>query len=202
MIIKTNPYISALFPILSCIVFGCTEKANHSKPIQQHQQEANFNKIDFISFIGKHRNDTLDFYEELLADKPFVNVLEHSKFYFNDVLSFLNDGKFNTGQVAISICAMQNLDVHDYVKLCNTVLDLYNARKLPVTILDHAISPDFLQKRIIIDNYTNPEVIALINNTQNNKTINDPDLLNWLPDVLSGKSSKELKKFDEENASN
>jgi hypothetical protein len=189
--------------LVICFCSGCAGNGQKiKKQLLTKSVDSTYRKIDFEKFIIEQKDDSLDFYEELLANRPFVDILEHSKSYFPDVLSFLNRGNFNTGQVAISICAMQNLNVHDYVKLCNTILYLYNAKKLPVTILDHAIAPDFLRKRIIIDNYTNPEVIALIKNIQSNKTPADSDLLKWLPDVLSGKSSKDLREFDQENASN
>ncbi len=181
---------------------GCS---NNSQNSQKHlvpvKLDPHYHKIDFASFIDKRKNDTLDFYEALLADKAFVNIMEHGEFYRNDVMTFLDKGNFNNMQVAICICAMQNLNVDDYVKLCNLILSLYNDNKLPEGILQDAISPEFLRKRIIINNYNNPRVINLLKSIENNKKVSNKDFRKWLPDILSGKSSKELKEFDENNGS-
>jgi hypothetical protein len=182
---------------------GCSNNnQNNQKQLSPARSDAHYHKIDFVNFIDKRKKDSLDFYEELLADKAFLNILDHSEFYRNDVMSFLGKKSFNNMQVAICICAMQNLNANEYVDLCNLILSLYNDNKLPEGILEDAISPDFLRKRIIIYNYNNPRVIKLLKNIEDNKKISNKDFKKYLPDILSGKSSKELKEFDENNGSN
>jgi hypothetical protein len=124
---------------------GCSN--NSQKQLSPAKSNPNYHKIDFISFIDKQKNDSLDFYEELLADKVFVNVLEHGEFYRNDVMTFLGKGNFNNMQVGICICAMQNLNVNDYVNLCDLILSLYNNNKLPEGILQDAILPQFFAQK-------------------------------------------------------
>jgi hypothetical protein len=182
---------------------GCS---NNSQSSQQQLSPAksnpHYHKIDFVSFINQRKNDSLDFYEELLSDKVFVNVMEHGEFYRNDVMTFLGKGNFNSMQVEICICAMQNLNVNDYVNLCNLILSFYNEDKLSEGVLEDAISPNFLHKRIITDNYNDPKVIKLLKSIENNKKVSNKNFREFLPDILSGKSSKELKEFDENNGSN
>jgi len=181
---------------------GClNNNQNSQKQLSSPISDPNYQKIDFISFIDKRKNDTLDFYEALLADKAFVNILEHGEFYRNDVMTFLGKGNFNNMQVGICICAMQNLNMNDYVNLCNLILSLYNDNKVPEGILQDAISPNFLRKRIIINNYNNPRAINLLKSIERNKKVSNKDFRKWLPNILSGKSSKELKEFDENNGS-
>lgn len=189
----------ALFMILA-LNQGCSNnKQNSQKQLVPVRLDPHYHKIDFIGFIDKRKNDTLDFYEEMLGDKAFVNIMEHGEFYRNDVMTFLSKGNFNNTQVGICICAMQNLNVDDYVNLCDLILSLYNDNKLPEGILQDAVSPDFLRKRIIINNYGNPRVINLLKSIENNKKVSNKDFRKWLPNILSGKSSKELKEFDENN---
>ena len=187
---------------MMCVYYSCSNNKNQVKNASSSKQQVSiYHKIDFIKFIEARKNDSLDFREELLENKDFVNIFEHGKYYFDDFLSFLGTGKFNAMQVSICICAMQNLDLDHYVILCNLILSLRNQNKVSDGIVELTISPDFLHKRIIIDNYDNPNVIKLIQSIKNNKIISDKDLLNFLPNILSGKSSKELKEFDEESSS-
>ena len=108
-----------------CIGYGCT--GNNQKPQKKSSSKTadpNYRKINFEKFIAEQKDDSLDFYGELLGDKKFVNVFEHSSFYLNDVTLFLNKGNYNSMQVCICICAMQNLDVHDYVRFCTYLLSI------------------------------------------------------------------------------
>jgi hypothetical protein len=161
-----------------------------------------YHKIDFNAFIGKHKNDSLDYYEALLSNKEFVNVLEHGEYYKDEVNTFLKRGEFTNMQVAVCICAMQNLKVNDYVKLCTIILTLYNNNELPEKLLEHAIDPDFLRKHILAYHYKEPCVTSLIKSIENDPKVTDKDLRAWLPDVLSGKSAKDLHQFEKENYSN
>jgi hypothetical protein len=182
---------------------GCSNNSsNNQEQLSPAKLYPNYHKIDFVNFIDKQKNDSLDFYEELLGNKAFVNILEHGEFYRNDVMTFLGKGNFNNMQVGICICAMQNLNVNDYVNLCDLILSLYNNNKLPEGILQDAICPNFLRKRIIINNFDNHRVIYLLTSIENNKKVTNKDFKKWLPDILSGKSAKELKEFDENNGTN
>ena len=189
-----------LFFVFIALNQGCSNSDRSKKEnTSLAQSNLNYHKINFYSFIDEEKNDTLkDSYEELLYNKAFVNILEHGEFYIDDVILFLNKRNFNDMQVAVCIGAMQNLKVSDYVKPCNLILELYNSNKLPEGILEHAISPDFLRKRIIIDNYADPEVVKLLRNIENNNKVTNTDFKNYLPEILSGKSSKELKEFDQQ----
>jgi hypothetical protein len=42
----------------------------------------------------------------------------------------------------------------------------------------------------------------LLTSIENNKKVTNKDFKKWLPDILSGKSAKELKEFDENNGTN
>jgi hypothetical protein len=117
-------YLLILSTLIASIfsIQGCSDKPSAKQ--QSPLSATDYHKIDFIKFISERKNDTVDFYEGFLLDKEFVNVFEHGEFYKNDVNEFLNAGHFTYPQIAVCICAMQNLDVTDYVKLCNIVLSL------------------------------------------------------------------------------
>jgi len=186
-----------------CIYFGCADNNQKIKnqPLAE-SVDSTYRKIDFEKFIIEQKDDSLDFYGQLLGDKKFVSVFEHSKFYLDDVMSFLNKGNYNSMQVCICICAMQNLGVRDYVRFCTYLLSLYNNGEISEGVLETGIAPNLLQKRIIIDNYNNSEVKRLLKTIQANKSIKDSSFLVWLPNIISGKSSKELKEFDKESGAN
>ena len=119
--------------------------------------------------MSADKNLELDYYEELLNDKAFVDIFEHSAFYLNDAKAFLSNGYFSAMQVEICICAMQNLDGKHYIDFCKFCYSLYNQNKITSRVLEDAMGPDFLKKRIIIDNYYNPDVIALLDNLKNDR---------------------------------
>jgi hypothetical protein len=75
----------------------------------------------------------------------------------------------------------------------------YNTGKVTEPLLEGAICPNFLRKRIIIDNFNNPQVATLLLSIQNDKKVADRDFRKWLPNIISGKSSRELKQFDEDS---
>jgi len=201
IVMKNSLFAFFSFTIIA-LSQGCSNNSQSSqKPLSPARSYPPYHKIDFVSFIDRQKNDTLEFYEGLLYNKTFVNILEHCEFYRNDVTTFLNKGHFNNMQVEICICAMQNLNVNDYVNFCNLILTLYNDNKLPEGVLEDAISPDFLRKRIITDNYNDPRVIKLLKSIENNKKISSKNFKEYLPDILSGKSSKELKEFDKNSES-
>jgi hypothetical protein len=146
------------------------------------------------------KNIQLEFYEELLEDKAFVDILEHSNLYFKDAMALLSVGHFTPAQAEICICAMQNLSVNDYVKFCKLYMSLYKRGKLSEQIIEDVISPDFLKKRIIIYNYDNPDVKALLESIRDDKTFPNKDFKKYIQnDILSGKAEKDLKAFDQGN---
>lgn len=165
-------FFPALIIILSLLFCNCGSKNEQLQDEKPYAYDPNYKKLDFRKFI-KDNDGPLDTYNELLVNKEFTNILEHGRYYFSDVLSLLNSDHLTPGQVAVSVCAVQNLNVHDYVKLCNVILYKYDEGKLPFGTLEHAISPNFWIKRIIINNYENTEVIALINKIQHDKKITD-----------------------------
>jgi|GEM_PF-1745858 len=193
--------ISFAFFVLTLIAVNQGCSSNSQRKVLPTATYPSYQQINFGIFIDKQKNDTLDFYEALLNNKDFVNIFEHSEFYFDDVTSYLKNESFNNMQAAICICAMQNLSVKKYVKLCSLVLLLYDNNKLTDGILEHAITPDFLRKRIIIDNYNDPDVVKLLRSIENDKKVPNEDFKKSLPQILSGESSKQLKKFDEDSNS-
>ena len=195
-----NQFIACLLLATLALAQGCSNNNRTQSSVKRPSTA--YHKIDFAVFIGKHKNDSLDYYEELLVNKEFVNVLEHGEYYKDEVNTFLKRGEFTNMQVAVCICAMQNLKVNDYVKLCTIILALYNNNGLPEKLLEHAIDPDFLRKHILAYHYQEPCVTSLIKSIENDPKVTDKYLRAWLPDALSGKSAKELHQFEKENYSN
>lgn len=134
----------------------------------------------------------LDYYEELLANKAFVEIFEHSSSYFDDVIKLLSKEKFTNEQLTICTYAMQNLDTNDYVGLCGLYVELYNHHKISEGVLEEIIMPDFLQKRIIAKNYADPNVIKVLNTIHNSKNISK-NFKEIIESILSGKFLKDIE---------
>src|SRR5260221_6351027 len=150
------------------LYFGCSNNQSNEKHTSNKGfSKVNYHKKNFDSLMSADKNLELDYYEELLNDKVFVDIFEHSALYLNYAKAFLSNDHFNPMQVEICICAMQNLDGKHYIDLCKFCYSLYNQNKITSRVLEDAIGPDFLKKRIIIDNYNNPDVIALLDDLMN-----------------------------------
>jgi hypothetical protein len=183
---------------------GCSNSSHNSKEQGLTDATTKANPIiikkNFDSLMLVDKNIQLEFYEELLEDKAFVDILEHSNLYFKDAMALLSVGHFTPAQAEICICAMQNLSVNDYVKFCKLYMSLYKRGKLSEQIIEDVISPDFLKKRIIIYNYDNPDVKALLESIRDDKTFPNKDFKKYIQnDILSGKAEKDLKAFDQGN---
>lgn len=199
------PFLLLVAFCYSCSTDHCDCADTRAKTFKSHLKIAgpDYHKINFNKFIDVQKNRTLEFHnEEILTDTAFVNVFEHSPVYFDDAMKFLQAGHFNAMQAHVCILAMQNLPVNDYVKLCDLYLSLFNQHKIAEGMLESAIMPNFLNIRVITNNYCDPKVKALLTSIINNKNVSKKEFKNYLSDILSGKACRELLEFDDETKSN
>jgi hypothetical protein len=133
----------------------------------------------------------LDFSEGLLSSNAFVEIFEHSSIYFDDVTKLLTTERFNDLQASYCIYAMQNLTVTKYVELSRIYLRLYDEKKISEGMLNLLVTPNFLQKRIILENYTRADVEDIL------KTISKKNISiqfkETIKTILSGKYAKDLE---------
>jgi hypothetical protein len=176
-------FLSMTFFCAICFALhGCHEddkKQNLS--FQSRKSAMNYNRKNFdslLTVIVNRKPAQADINEELLNDPAFLEIYTHSLSYFGDVKNMLKRKPIAPSQISICTFAMQNLNVSDYVNLCNIYLDLYCQHKISEKILEEIISPNFLNKRILASNYSNQSVIHLLS------TIKKKDISREFKDLI------------------
>jgi hypothetical protein len=157
------------------------------------QCHSSYEKKDFDNLmisIGKKDWRTIEVNEQMYNDTAFMEIYNHSQFYYDDVISFLKTDKFQDtlkySAVSITDCiwAMQNLSLKQYVAFCDTIYSIYNSGKITNDELFEAISPDFGGKYILKENYKNADVIDLLRRINANQNISD-SLRKKINEILS-----------------
>jgi hypothetical protein len=180
------------FAMMITVFVSCSnshEKIRESSRLMpQSLLDSSYHRKNFDSLLADVCKDTsgLDFSEELLQSSSFRLIYEHSDAYIEDAIRVLSKGHFSTMQASVCIFAMQNLSAVDYVNFCQFYLRLYENNKITESMLKQAILPNFLESRIIPENYQDSNVILLLHEVQNNGSISQT-FKNEIENVLSGK---------------
>jgi hypothetical protein len=183
-----------LLIILSSAVYSCNNRDHYLGGLQTvienaYTQKSIYKKKNFDSLLKIAEKSPPEFkYEEVLRDTAFQELFDHSPNYLNDVKEFLLNKKFTYDEVTICICAMQTLDVDDYVKFCEVCADLFDQNKISEGDLYLLLRHGFLQRRIIIENYKDPSVVKLLNQLHNDKKTS-LTMKSGIEDILAGKMS-------------
>lgn len=181
-IYKKNTFIKIIIPLIFniSIFTGCNSD----------YQKNFFDELMIKS--GKKEWRTIEFIEQMYNDTAFMEVYNHSKFYYDDVVSFLKTEKFEDtlkySPVCITKCiwAMQNLPLKQYVGFCDTIFTLFKSGKIANDELFEAISPNFGRKYIYRENYKNAAVVNLLIRVKSNQKISD-NLRIEVDEILAGK---------------
>jgi hypothetical protein len=182
-------YFFAVFFII-CLIGACSSSNQKVKPIPINQK----NNFDIsIKIIDITIGDSgLDYHEEILTDSNFLILFEHSNAYKEDAIRYLRNSEHTSQQLLICILAMQNLEINDYIDFCEAFTMLYEKGNIPEWVLIVLISPNFLKKHVIIENYSNPKVIKLLERI-NNYSSASKELKQNVTEILSGQAWNELK---------
>jgi hypothetical protein len=89
---------------------------------------------------------------------------------------------------------MQNLDVKNYAQLCRIYAELYAEHRISEGMLIQVIVPPFLDRRIIIDHYDTPDVIAVLHFIHELNISRESE--ETIEEILSGKISRDLESND------
>jgi hypothetical protein len=189
-----------LLPVLVLAAFciGCSNhpeaNTNDHHIVLQSLLDSNFRKKRFDSLMAIICKDTagIEFSGGLLANASFRLIYEHSAAYLPDVAEFLLKGQFNTMQASVCVFSMQNLSSADYVSFCQVILRLYHQEVIKEGMLEQAILPNFLEKRIISENYRDSNVMALLQNVMQIQNIST-EFKNSLNRVVDGSYIKDAK---------
>jgi len=185
---KYNYLLSVLFII--GLVGACSSSDQKIRSILMNQKK-NFDSS--INIIDKAIGDSgLDYHEEIVSDTNFLNLFEHSKIYKEDAIRFLKDSGHTSQQLLICILSMQNLGVNEYIDFSESFITLYEKGNIPEWVLIVLISPNFLKKHVVIENYNMPDVIKLLERVKSN-CIASKELKQNITEILSGKAWSELK---------
>lgn len=186
-------YLFTVVSFLSC-TNNYQKKNTTTKIPLQGILDSDYHRKNFDSLMTIVCRETtaLDYSEELLADSSFGCIYEHSSAYLEDAINLLSKEHFTDTQASVCIFAMQNLSVIDYARFCQFYVQLYDRNKISEGMLKQAILPNFLQKRIIPENYDDPHVIALLNDIKNHQMVSG-EFKKEIANVLSGKYIKDLE---------
>jgi len=171
---------------LSVICVALYSCSNHSQISDKEKPTYKKKNFDSLMNVVEKGMPGLEWYGALIANKAFVEIYEHSSSYFEDVKKLLSKEQFTQDQAVICVFSIQKLNINDYVELCRIYTELYDQHKISENTLELIIIRDFLKKRVIADNYTNPKVIALLNTLNNDKMISK-NFKAMIEDILSGK---------------
>jgi hypothetical protein len=163
--------------------------------IPDRSVDSSYHKKDFDSLIvslDKDFDGNLEFTKALMSDTNFREIYLHSSSYFDDMLQFLSKKRSlyqgeKSGMLAcLCVWSMQNLSIAEYVKLCNTLVDLYEDKVITEGPLHEAILPNFGDSWIIPHNYSDPRVRALLQRIHDREGVS-PELKKKVENVLLGK---------------
>lgn len=162
--------------------------------------DTNYQKVGFdttILLIEKKAINNVS-WDELFGIKEFVNLFEHSSFYIDSAIQFLEREEYTPAQKKISINSMQRVKLEEYVRLCEECKALYDAGKISENILEWAISPNFSNRHVIVRNYDKAVVIKLLNGIKSDSKISN-EFKERIEKILSGKSLEGLKEINGES---
>ncbi len=194
-----KPFIAAVCAFILVFFFdACSDRrekkdsknrADHTNTVDSNYSKGNFDSLMVV--IEKAFPTGIDYGEEVLPSQAFKAIFDHSSIYLEDAIAFLSKENLSKLDASVCIFAMQNLLPDEYVKFCKVFIPLFEKKKIEEGILREAISPNFLQKRIIAENFTNPRVIELLNSIKNEKNLST-EFKDEIENILSGKYIHDL----------
>jgi len=192
---RMNKCIIYLLVIL--LLCSCSGTQDHTAEagINDRPADSNYHKKNFDSLIvalDNKFNWKLEFTKELMGDTGFVEIYEHSSLYIDDMIKFLSEkralyqGEKPNTLLFLCIWSMQISSLADYIRLCSTLIDLYEEKVIREDVLYEAITPSFKGKWNIPHNYSDPNVIALLRRIHDHEKVS-PELRKKIEEVLAGK---------------
>jgi hypothetical protein len=185
--------------LLFAFSLGCTNHVDKNQNLRDStidsEKNINYTKKNFDSLmqaINKEIGDSLDNSEELLSSPSFMEVYNHSSLYFEDAMGLLSKNNFTNWTPFVCILAMQKLSVSNYIKFSDFYVDLFEHDKIKERLLEDVIAPNFLDKRIIAENYNDAGVKQLLNRILRGKKISS-EFNELILSILSGKYIKNIE---------
>lgn len=195
----TKIYLNIFIWNLCIFIFiACNNKNNkimiHSTKPEIIQKNNCKLKFDSILYVIDSKVEDLTSPSDLFSITEFKEIYESPFFYLDSVLSFLNKSDATTQQKIISIYSMQNLELSQYLVLCNHAIHSFSSGKINEQILKSAITPDFANKYPIIKNFEKTEVVKILENLTNDKKIST-NFRKTIRVISTGKAWKDIKAF-------
>jgi hypothetical protein len=181
-------------------VFFYTCSDNNNKNVNTTAEKTNsknmkIQKINYDSVILLIEKKVVDLTspDDLFRIPEFKEVYENSSFYINDATKFLFEQKFTTQQKFIVIFSMQRLTLKEYTDFLTVCKSLYIKGSISEDILATAVSPDFGKKRVVIENYNNPNIKKILLDIKSQDSISI-EFKKMIEKILSGEYWKNIKK--------
>jgi len=163
--------------------------ANTHEPTIDTLKKLNF---DSSILIITRKAGKAEVYDALFIIPEFVSIYEDGSRYVNDAIGFLAKTEYSSEEKKICICSMQKLALDEYVRFGYLSKDLYSRNKINEDILNWVINPNFSTRHILVRNYKNKRVIALLKEIQNDKMISS-NFRKLITDILSGQLFQEIE---------
>ena len=171
-----NNVVYVVISFFMIMLFSCSHKNDKRKEKISSIKNLNYQKKNFDSLmtvIIDKFSSGLDFSEALLTNKAFLEIYDHAPNYLDDVIQKLTAQRFSVEEASYSIYAMQNLSTSDYCKLCRVYVSLFREKRISEGMLESVITPNFLGKKIIAENYQKADVRLVLIDIQTNCKISN-----------------------------
>jgi hypothetical protein len=169
-----NPSIYYVVMLAVGLLFGCNSEEKRSPPMLSLEECSSYKKMNFdslLNLIQKQMPIELDVNEQFLLNKSFAEIFEHGTCYVDDAVHTLKEESITKDRAGICLLAMQNISVDDYLKIGDAYLELFTKDKIPEPMLQTYLFPGILDKNILLDNYDNRDVIALLTRIKKNSKV-------------------------------
>ncbi len=127
-----------------------------------------------------------------LIQNRFLNLYEHSSWYVIDASNFLSNDTFTERQKMICLNSLQGLSINKYVPILRRCDSLFNAGKIPESLLSWSLAPNFSNRHLVVRNYKNEDVRGILNDLLQNDRCT-PDFKDLIKNILSGDLGDNIK---------
>jgi hypothetical protein len=195
-------FLTVPFYLGFCV--GCSDPASSSQT-QNYSinklvtMDTNYKTVGYdttILIIEKKAMNNVS-WDGLFDIKEFINLYENSGFYIDSAIDLLGRKEFTNVQKKISINTMQMARLDDYLKLCKKCKILYDNGEISEDILSWVISPNFSNRYLIVKNYRNSNVIALLKSIKDESKVSN-EFTKSIENILSGKTWEQIKEMSGE----
>jgi len=175
---------------------SCSSAVDHKTSVSNQEHMNSQHKLNYDSTILSIKKAVVDLTSSsaLFGVKDFIALYENPTLYQEDAIAFLSEEKYSHEEKAIAVYTMQRSELKDYIIFFRKAVSLFHEGKINEAILSETISSSINKRYIIIKNYDNRDVSAILKELKESEKVSS-DLKERIENILSGKSWKGVKKL-------